>query len=429
MIGSLYFFSSLLPDSFSLYVSSRYVYSPCCYSSNWQKIGKKQFCFTILLRTFFKKKKLKFLLFGRIFLFIFLFSSVQEKHFCEQTPVLLVFIALYLSLSLKKLFRIFKMNLSFDLFCVLLSYKFFFRPFLITSCFCSSRFEFTSCFISFFVWPFIFLIAIFFDTISPSFVSQNIQLIPFWMHALPLYVLLLMDLFICCLFFFSSFFLVSNTFNLSERQVDGTVANLKKTCLSISLFVFFQIYFVFACLFVFFRNFFFSFYSHVFLNILLLSSRSWMFFPQSLPVMYLIFLKTLFGLIIVFLFFSSSPFTYSPFFTRSHVFWIVSVRTVFFFVWKNCFSCLLVLKKCSFVFSLSSCFFFFSRKIGKWWFVLLLFNLLFWTLHFFQHKLCRKNFMFCVFRSLLIFSFSFICFFMSFFIWFFSISFATCFLF
>ena len=34
----------------------------------------------------------------------------------------------------------------------------------------------------------------------------------------------------------------------------------------------------------------------------------------------------------------------------------------------------------------------------------------FWTLHFFQHRLCRKNFMFCVFRSLLIFSFSFICF-------------------
>ena len=43
-------------------------------------------------------------------------------------------------------------------------------------------------------------------------------------------------------------------------------------------------------------------------------------------------------------------------------------------------------------------------------FVLPLFNLLFWTLHFFQHRLCRKNFMFCVFRSLLIFSFSFICF-------------------
>ena len=38
------------------------------------------------------------------------------------------------------------------------------------------------------------------------------------------------------------------------------------------------------------------------------------------------------------------------------------------------------------------------------------FNLLFLTLHFFQHRLCRKNFMFCVFRSLLIFSFSFICF-------------------
>ena len=49
----------------------------------------------------FQKKK--FLLFGRIFLFFFLFSSIEEKHFCEQTPVLLVFFALYLSLFEKTL--------------------------------------------------------------------------------------------------------------------------------------------------------------------------------------------------------------------------------------------------------------------------------------------------------------------------------------
>ena len=42
--------------------------------------------------------KTKFLPFGRIFLFFFLFSSIQQKHFFEQTSVLLV-LSLCISLS------------------------------------------------------------------------------------------------------------------------------------------------------------------------------------------------------------------------------------------------------------------------------------------------------------------------------------------
>ena len=51
------------------------------------------------------------------------------------------------------------------------------------------------------------------------------------------------------------------------------------------------------------------------------------------------------------------------------------------------------------MFSLSSFFFLLKKNCKNDDFV-----------HFFQHRLCRKNFMFCVLRSLLIFSFSFICF-------------------
>ena len=136
-------------------------------------------------------------------------------------------------------------------------------------------------------------------------------------------------LFICCLFFSLRFFLVSNTFvslfplssvhNLSQRQVCGTVAKKKKTCLSISL-LFFSNLFVFAiCLFF---DFFFVLFSCVFEHSSFLLSFLNVFFLNHSLFMCLIFLKTLFGLIIVFLlfFFLSSPFTYSPFFTRSHVF-------------------------------------------------------------------------------------------------------------
>ena len=242
------------------------------------------------------------------------------------------------------------MNLSRNkILCVLLSYKFFFRPFLITSCFCSSRFEFTSCFISFFVWPFIFLIAIFFGTISPSFVSQNVQLIPFWMHALPLYVLLLMDLFICCLFLFSSCFLVSITcvslfpvfsvHNLSAKTSWRNCCKSEKK----NLFVYFPFCFFFSylfclCMFVcFFSKFlFFVLFSCVFEH----SSFKFSFlnvFSSVTPFYVSHFLEDSVWFDHRISFFSSSPFTYSPFFTRSHVFWIVSVRTVSFLFEKTVF--------------------------------------------------------------------------------------------
>ena len=69
-------------------------------------------------------------------------------------------------------------------------------------------------FISFFVWSFIFLISSFFEQQFhlPCVSRKTLQFILiFYTHAFPLYVPLLIDLFICCLFF-SSFFLVSNTF-------------------------------------------------------------------------------------------------------------------------------------------------------------------------------------------------------------------------
>ena len=153
----------------------------------------------------FQKKK--FLLFGRIFLFFFLFSSIQEKHICEQTPVLLVFFALYLSLW--KNSSVFLKWISRN-FCVF-PYSNFSQPFFVTSCFCSSRFAFTSFFISFPVWPSIFLISLllelgFFEQQFHFWKKKTLQFIFFYTHAFPLYVLLLMHLFICCLFFSLRFF-------------------------------------------------------------------------------------------------------------------------------------------------------------------------------------------------------------------------------
>ena len=154
--------------------------------------------------------------------FSILFHS--RKNFCEQTPVLSV-LSLCISLSFKKLFRIFKMNL-FRFFCVFLSYKFFFRPFFITSCFCSSRFAFTSFFISFsfdfFSWSpsswthFSLLPSLslaFLNNKFPFFFeSKTLQRFTFCVHALPLFVLLFIDLFICCLFFLFVFSLSMTSF-------------------------------------------------------------------------------------------------------------------------------------------------------------------------------------------------------------------------
>ena len=207
----------------------------------------KKTCVLLLSFAHFSKKK--FLLFGRIFLFFFLFSSIQEKHFCEQTPVLLVFFALYLSLSLKKLFRIFKMNLSeFLCFSLLRFFSTFFRHFFfVHHVSVSPFFHFLFCLISF-----IFLISFFLNSVSlpslSSFFEQQFplcikkknsstyhfshacvpSLCPFadtFVHLLSLFFLFVFFRFSHMCFPFPFVFSVNN---LSERQVEGTVANLKK---------------------------------------------------------------------------------------------------------------------------------------------------------------------------------------------------------
>ena len=116
------------------------------------------------------------------------------------------------------------MNLSRNktCFCVLLSHKFFFHPLLITSCFCSSRFAFTSFFISFSVWPFIVLIPFFLNSVSlPSLSSVFQQQFPsctknssiyLFLHACVPSLCPFADTFVHLLSLFLSLrFLVSNT--------------------------------------------------------------------------------------------------------------------------------------------------------------------------------------------------------------------------
>ena len=82
VMDALYFFSLLILDSFSLYVSSRYDYSPCCCSACWQKNWSKKTC---VLLFFFaqssKKKKLTKTVFSfRKYLpFLFFFYSLPFK--------------------------------------------------------------------------------------------------------------------------------------------------------------------------------------------------------------------------------------------------------------------------------------------------------------------------------------------------------------
>ena len=135
----------------------------------------------------------------------------------------------------------------FFCFSLITFFSSFFRHFL----FLFITFRFQLFFISFYVWSVIFLVSRFFEQqFHLPFVSKkNSSTYPFFMHALPLYVPLLIDLFICCLFFslrvfpflthvcfpFPSF--VFSVHNFSERKVYGTAANLKK-CLSVSLSLF-----------------------------------------------------------------------------------------------------------------------------------------------------------------------------------------------
>ena len=222
-------------------MSYLYVYSPCCCSSNWQKMVKTNFCFTILLRTFFIQKKIKFLLFGRIFLFFFLFSSIQEKHFCEQTPVLLVF--RFVSLSLFEDSSVFLKRISRN-FCVLL-YSSFSQPFFVTFTWSPSS------------WTlFLYLHFLhFLEQQSPLCIKKLFNF--HFSHACVTSVCPFAHTFVHLLYLFlSSFFLVSYTFvslflllfSLSITSLKDKLKELlqiwKKTCLSIYLFVghFFQIY-------------------------------------------------------------------------------------------------------------------------------------------------------------------------------------------
>ena len=190
--------------------------------------------------------------------------------------------------------------IAFFVFCFLTSFTSILN--LITSCFCSSRFHFTSFFHFLFVWTFIFLISIFLNNNFTFLLYQKkktLQLLPFSMHALPLNVPLLIDfssvvsffLFVFPRFYhicfpFPSF--VFSVHNLSQRQVCGTVAKKKK-----NVFVYLPfccgIFHIYLSLhFLFFR--FFCFILMCFWTFFFLGSRSWMSFPLSLPFfMYLFF--------------------------------------------------------------------------------------------------------------------------------------------
>ena len=191
----------------------------------------------------------------------------------------------------------------------------FFRHFF---CFCSSRFAFTSFFHFLLCLIFDFLhlpsswTQFFWTAISPSFCKKTLQLFLYFMHALPLYDHLLKDLFICCLFFSLRFFTVSITFvslflllfslsitSLKEKFVELLQSKKKLVCLIPFLLVTF---FIFICLYMFFPQFpFFVLFSCVFEHfsfwVLVLEC---LFLCRSLFYVSL-FLKTLCGLIILFL--------------------------------------------------------------------------------------------------------------------------------
>ena len=278
--------------------------------------------------------KTKFLPFGRIFLFFFLFSSTQEKHFFEQTSVLLV-LSLCISLSLKKNLPYFE-NDFLSIFFDFLSYKFLFRPFFITFCFCSSRFAFTSFFISFFVWSFYFLdlllleliflylhfLWFFWTTSSLSFCIKNSSTF----HFLRAFVTSLCPPFVHPFVHLLSLFslLVLSVYDFFLKHVFDTSAFSK----AFYLFVGHLHKFVCFCMFVFSLCLFFSFFCILlfFWDILLLCSLSWTFvFPMFFVVLFeciFFFEDTLWFDYTFFCFFRKEnyPFTYSPFISKTTFF-------------------------------------------------------------------------------------------------------------
>ena len=279
-----------------------------------QTLLKTNSCVEIFSFAIFSCKKIwqkQFFLFGRIFLFSFLISSIQEKHFCEQTPVLLV-LSLCISLSSKKKTPPYFKNEFLSIFCVFL-YSNIFHPFFVTFCFCSFRSHLI------FSFPFVFDLSfswlpVFLNTISPSCVSQNSSTYPF-LNACVTSVCPFAHGFcssVVSVFLFV-FFLVSNTcvslFLLSSLSKTSRKDELKELLQSKkNVFVYLPFcwaFFIFICLCIFCFFEFFSFYSHVFLNIFLFEFSFLNVFPLSLPFYVSLFLKTLFGLIILFLSFFS----------------------------------------------------------------------------------------------------------------------------
>ena len=173
---------------------------------------------------------------------------------------------------------------------------------------------------------------------------------PFYMHAIPLYVLLLfIHLFICCLFFlfwFSLFYPICFPFLSCFLCLWPLLRTSIWNFCIFWLFTFwlstFSNFFVFACLsflsVFFFFNFF--YYSSLFLNMILFCSLSWtyvssLFLHFYCPFWFFLGVKILFALIILFLPFLFSHFTYFNFFNKNMIFWILSVFTVSFFLWKR----------------------------------------------------------------------------------------------
>ena len=251
------------------------------------------------------------------------------------------------------------------------------------------------------------------------------------MPALLLYVLLLIHVFICCLF---SLFLLSRFCHkcfplLSFVYLSSSYFENK---FIINLFVYFPFcwalfHFLFLRVRLFSSNFPFKKYSHVLLNILLFLFSFSNVFSSVAPFSCISFFETLPGLIIVFVSFFIFSFYILSLFSQNAMFF--SKKKEFrlyclFFFWKNMFLVRWSLKgeKSSSVFSLSSCFLFLKKnlkiKISYFFFTFFFEHFTFskqvWKLHVLCYSVFFQFFLSSVFHVV---SVSFIL--MSFTTWFF----------
>ena len=217
----------------------------------------KKMCLNCSPSQIFLQKNLtkQFFLFGRIFLFsFFLFSSICEKHCCEQIPFKLF---IFWSFLWKELFCILKMNFS--------SLLTFFSSFFVTFCFCSSRFAFSPLH---FPLRLIFYFLSFCSHICSSAVSFFLFVFSRFSH-------------IC--FPFPSF--VCSVHNLSEEKFMELLRIWKNVCLFPYPFLLGTCFtFICLCMFVFVSKFHFFWYILIcFWTFVFFCSRSWMFLPLLLP--------------------------------------------------------------------------------------------------------------------------------------------------